>query len=67
MIKVAINGFGRIGRATARHILESRPDMQLVKINATGDLDTNLHLLKFDSVHGRLHLRTILNGAILEA
>jgi glyceraldehyde 3-phosphate dehydrogenase len=53
MIKVAINGFGRIGRATARHILESRPDMQLVKINATGDLDTNLHFLKFDSVHGR--------------
>lgn len=53
MIKVAINGFGRIGRATARHILESRPDMQLVKINASGDLDTNLHLLKYDSVHGR--------------
>lgn len=51
--KVGINGFGRIGRCIARHILEDRDDLELVKINASGDLKTNTHLLNYDSVHGR--------------
>lgn len=51
---VAINGFGRIGRCTLAHIAESgRNDIQVVAINATGPAETNAHLLKYDSVHGR--------------
>ena len=53
MIKVGINGFGRIGRCLARHIMSERNDMELVQINASGGTDTNMHLLKYDSVHGR--------------
>jgi glyceraldehyde 3-phosphate dehydrogenase len=52
-MKVGINGFGRIGRCVTRHIIDDRPDIEIVKINATGDIDTNMHLLKYDSVHGR--------------
>jgi glyceraldehyde 3-phosphate dehydrogenase len=53
-IKVAINGFGRIGRCTLSHIAESgRNDIEVVAINATGPIETNAHLLKYDSVHGR--------------
>jgi glyceraldehyde 3-phosphate dehydrogenase len=52
-MKVGINGFGRIGRCVTRHIFDDRPDIEIVKINATGDIDTNMHLLKYDSVHGR--------------
>ena len=53
-VKVAINGFGRIGRSTLSHIIESgRDDIQVVAMNATGPLDTTAHLLKYDSVHGR--------------
>jgi glyceraldehyde 3-phosphate dehydrogenase len=52
-MKVGINGFGRIGRCLARHIMSERSDMELVQINATGGQETNLHLLKYDSVHGR--------------
>lgn len=53
-ITVAINGFGRIGRCTLAHIAESaRNDVQVVAINATGPIETNAHLLKYDSVHGR--------------
>ncbi len=53
-VTVGINGFGRIGRCTLAHIAESaRNDMQVVKINATGPIDTNAHLLRYDSVHGR--------------
>ena len=55
MIKVGINGFGRIGRCIARHIMHDRTDMQIVQINASGTEETNLHLLKYDSVHGRYH------------
>ena len=50
---VAINGFGRIGRCLARIITDERKDLELVKINATGDKHVNTHLLNFDSVHGR--------------
>ncbi|TGD45198.1 type I glyceraldehyde-3-phosphate dehydrogenase [Pseudotabrizicola sediminis] len=53
-ITVAINGFGRIGRCTLAHIAESnRNDVQVVALNATGPIETNAHLLKYDSVHGR--------------
>ena len=53
-VTVGINGFGRIGRCTLAHIAEAaRNDVQVVKINATGPVETNAHLLKYDSVHGR--------------
>ncbi|MCX8224886.1 MAG: type I glyceraldehyde-3-phosphate dehydrogenase [Sulfitobacter sp.] len=53
-IKVGINGFGRIGRCTLSHIASSgRDDIEVVRINATGPLETAAHLLKYDSVHGR--------------
>ena len=53
-IKVGINGFGRIGRCTLSHIAASgRDDIEVVRINATGPLETAAHLIKYDSVHGR--------------
>jgi glyceraldehyde 3-phosphate dehydrogenase len=53
-VKVAINGFGRIGRNIARAIIESgRQDIEVVAINDLGPVETNAHLLRFDSVHGR--------------
>lgn len=57
MIKIAITGFGRIGRNIARALYESqyRDRMQLVAINDVGDLETNAHLLRYDSVHGRFN------------
>src|SRR5260221_5028355 len=53
-IRVAINGFGRIGRLVLRSIIESgRTDNQVVAINDLGPVETNAHLLRYDSVHGR--------------
>ena len=53
-VKVAINGFGRIGRNVLRAIIESgRSDIEVVAINDLGPVETNAHLLRFDSVHGR--------------
>ena len=53
-VTLGINGFGRIGRSTLAHIAEkARNDVQVVKINATGPIETNAHLLRYDSVHGR--------------
>ncbi|MCF8486722.1 MAG: type I glyceraldehyde-3-phosphate dehydrogenase [Rhodobacteraceae bacterium] len=53
-VKVAINGFGRIGRNVLRGILESgRKDIEVIAINDLGPVETNAHLLRFDSVHGR--------------
>ena len=53
-VKVAINGFGRIGRNILRAIVESgRTDIEVVAINDLGPVETNAHLLRFDSVHGR--------------
>ncbi len=52
--KVAINGFGRIGRNILRAIIESgRTDIEVIAINDLGPVETNAHLLQFDSVHGR--------------
>jgi glyceraldehyde 3-phosphate dehydrogenase (phosphorylating) len=54
MTRVAINGFGRIGRNFLRASLERRPDFEIVAVNDVGDLETMAHLLVFDSVLGRL-------------
>ncbi len=51
MLKVGINGFGRIGRLVARRII-GRNDIQLVAINDIGNAATGAHLLKYDSIHG---------------
>jgi len=53
-VKVAINGFGRIGRNILRAIVESgRTDIEVIAINDLGPVETNAHLIRFDSVHGR--------------
>src|SRR5262245_9140283 len=53
-VRVAINGFGRIGRNILRAIFESnRKDIEVVGVNDLGPVETNAHLLRFDSIHGR--------------
>jgi len=53
-VRVAINGFGRIGRLVLRSIVEhARRDIEVVAINDLGSVETNAHLLRYDSVHGR--------------
>ena len=53
-LKIAINGFGRIGRTVFR-LIEQHPDMEVVAINDIADAKTLSHLLKYDSIHGVLH------------
>ncbi len=53
MIKIAINGFGRIGRPTLRRILDNHPNIEIVAINDLTDAPTLAHLLKYDSLYGR--------------
>ena len=68
-LKVAINGFGRIGRNVLRAIVESgRDDITVVGINDLGPVETNAHLLRFDSVHGRFpaKVETTENSIIVE-
>ncbi|MCR9086595.1 MAG: type I glyceraldehyde-3-phosphate dehydrogenase [Rhodobacteraceae bacterium] len=66
-ITVGINGFGRIGRCTFAHIAESgRNDVQVVKINASGPIETNAHLLRYDSVHGRFGGEVRVEGNTLD-
>ena len=66
-ITVGINGFGRIGRCTLAHIAESaRNDVEVVSINATGPIETNAHLLKYDSVHGRFPGTVRVKGDTLD-
>ena len=66
-ITVGINGFGRIGRCTLAHIAESnRNDVQVVAINATGPVETNAHLFRFDSVHGRFPGTVKVEGGALD-
>lgn len=61
-VKIAINGFGRIGRNVLRAIAESgRTDVEVVAINDLGPVETNAHLLQFDSVHGRFP-QTVTTG-----
>lgn len=53
-VRVAINGFGRIGRNVLRALVEQgRTDLEVVAINDLGPVETNAHLLRFDSIHGR--------------
>ena len=62
-IRVAINGFGRIGRNILRAIAESgRKDIEVVGINDLGPVETNAHLLRFDSVHGRFPGTVTVDG-----
>ncbi|WP_170324802.1 type I glyceraldehyde-3-phosphate dehydrogenase [Ruegeria arenilitoris] len=66
-IKVGINGFGRIGRCTLSHIAASgRNDIEVIKVNATGPLETTAHLLKYDSVHGRFPRDIAINGNTMD-
>src|SRR6266513_842740 len=62
-IRVAINGFGRIGRNILRAIAESgRKDIEVVGINDLGPVETNAHLLRYDSVHGRFPREVTVKG-----
>src|SRR5215211_513174 len=62
-IRVGINGFGRIGRNVLRAIAESgRKDIEVVGINDLGPVQTNAHLLRFDSVHGRFPGTVTIDG-----
>ena len=66
-VKVAINGFGRIGRNILRSIIENKNDnIKVVGINDLGPIETNAHLLKYDSVHGILNRDVIINGSDLD-
>ena len=62
-VKVAINGFGRIGRNILRAIVESgRTDIEVVAVNDLGPVETNAHLLRYDSVHGRFPSEVKVEG-----
>jgi glyceraldehyde 3-phosphate dehydrogenase len=62
-IRVALNGFGRIGRNVFRAAMEAkRSDVEFVAINDLGPAESNAHLLKFDSVHGRLNADVSVSG-----
>ncbi len=66
-VKVAINGFGRIGRNVLRAIVESgRTDIQVVAINDLGPVETNAHLLRYDSVHGRFPAKVTVAGDTID-
>ncbi|MEL7231709.1 MAG: glyceraldehyde 3-phosphate dehydrogenase NAD-binding domain-containing protein, partial [Pseudomonadota bacterium] len=53
-LRIAINGFGRIGRLVARALFEyDITDVELALINSPGEIETSAHLLRYDSVHGR--------------
>ncbi|WP_292059328.1 type I glyceraldehyde-3-phosphate dehydrogenase [Brevundimonas sp. UBA5936] len=61
-VRVAINGFGRIGRLVLRSIVEhGRKDIEVVAINDLGPVETNAHLFRYDSVHGRFP-GTVVSG-----
>lgn len=67
MVKVAINGFGRIGRNVLRGIIESgRTDIEVVAINDLGPVETNAHLLRYDSVHGRFPATVTVDGDTID-
>ena len=67
-LRVAINGFGRIGRLVLRAIVESgRRDIEVVAVNDLGPVDTNAHLLRYDSVHGRFPAQVSVDGEYMIA
>ena len=62
-LRVAINGFGRIGRLVLRALVENnRHDIQVVGINDLGPIETNAHLLRYDSIHGRFPKEVKVDG-----
>lgn len=66
-VRVAINGFGRIGRNVLRAIVESgRTDIEVVGINDLGPVETNAHLIRFDSVHGRFPGTVTVSGDTID-
>jgi glyceraldehyde 3-phosphate dehydrogenase len=66
-VRVAINGFGRIGRNVLRAIVEAkRKDIEVVAINDLAPVETNAHLLRFDSVHGRFPGDVKVNGESID-
>jgi glyceraldehyde 3-phosphate dehydrogenase len=66
-IKVAINGFGRIGRNVLRALIETgRDDIEVVAINDLGPVETNAHLIRYDSVHGRFPGEVKVSGDSLD-
>ncbi|MEP3629963.1 MAG: type I glyceraldehyde-3-phosphate dehydrogenase [Hyphomicrobiales bacterium] len=66
-VKVAINGFGRIGRNVLRAIIESgRTDIQVIAINDLGPVETNAHLMRYDSVHGRFPGTVTVSGDTID-
>ena len=67
-VRVAINGFGRIGRLVLRSIAEhARRDIEVVAINDLGPVETNAHLLRYDSVHGRFPGTVTVDGDTIDA
>ncbi|MFT7099437.1 MAG: glyceraldehyde 3-phosphate dehydrogenase [Rickettsiales bacterium] len=61
--RIAINGFGRIGRCVARAIFETNDhDLELVAINGPAPVETQTHLLKYDSIHGRFSKEVSFEG-----
>ncbi|MFA7433764.1 MAG: type I glyceraldehyde-3-phosphate dehydrogenase [Gemmobacter sp.] len=67
-VKVGINGFGRIGRNILRAVIETgRTDIEVVAVNDLGPVETNAHLLRFDSVHGRFPGEVTVSGDTIDA
>jgi glyceraldehyde 3-phosphate dehydrogenase len=67
VVRLGINGFGRIGRCTLAHIAQSgRQDVQVVAMNATGPIESAAHLLKYDSVHGRFAGEIRIDGTTID-
>ncbi|HWA17610.1 MAG TPA: type I glyceraldehyde-3-phosphate dehydrogenase [Devosia sp.] len=67
-VRVAINGFGRIGRNILRSIIESgRDDVDVVAVNDLGPVETNAHLLRYDSVHGKFPHEVVVEGDTINA
>ena len=69
MIKIGINGFGRIGRLVLRSVLENYKDkLQVVAINGPGNIDAHIQLLKYDSTHGKLpfNVKKTESGFVVE-
>lgn len=65
-LRIAINGFGRIGRLVLRAVVESgRRDIEIVAVNDLGPVPTNAHLLRYDSIHGRLPAEVSVDGDIM--
>lgn len=66
-VKVAINGFGRIGRNILRAVVESgRTDIEVVAINDLGPVETNAHLVRYDSVHGKFPGTVTVDGDTID-